>query len=89
MMTYTVHKKIVFLLISQGLFGVPELSSVEGFEVFQDRALQETEQLVQKACSSPPGVETVETFDKLSDSLCRVADLVNRFPDFYRFIRQY
>ncbi|KAA0702342.1 Mitochondrial intermediate peptidase [Triplophysa tibetana] len=59
-----------------GLFGVPELSSVDGFEVVQDRALQETEQLVQKACSSPPGFETVETFDKLSDSLCRVADLV-------------
>lgn len=76
---------MMFVLISQGLFGVPELSSVDGFEVVQDRALQETEQLVQKACSCPPGVDTVETFDKLSDSLCRVADLVNRFPDIHRF----
>lgn len=69
---------IRFALITQGLFGVPELSSVDGFEVVQDRALQETEQLVRRACSRPPGVETVETFDKLSDNLCRVADLVNR-----------
>lgn len=60
-----------------GLFGVPELSSVEGLEVVQDRALQETEQLVEKACHCPPGVQTVEIFDKLSDSLCRVADMAD------------
>lgn len=67
----------VCLSVCQGLFGVPELSSVEGLEVVQDRALQETEQLVEKACHCPPGVQTVEIFDKLSDSLCRVADMVN------------
>ncbi|XP_030632958.1 mitochondrial intermediate peptidase [Chanos chanos] len=60
-----------------GLFGVPELTSTAGFEVIQERALRETEQLVEKACNSPPGVVTVETFDKLSDSLCRVADLAD------------
>lgn len=58
------------------MFGVPELSSTEGFEVIQEKALQETERLVEKACSTPAGRVTVETFDKLSDSLCRVADLV-------------
>lgn len=42
----------------------------------QEKALQETEHLVEKACSTPPGRVTVETFDNLSDSLCRVADLV-------------
>lgn len=60
----------------QGLFGVPELSSPDGFAVVQDRALRETEQLVEKACRSPPGAITVKTFDQLSDTLCRVADLV-------------
>uniref|UniRef100_A0AAR2KLB0 Mitochondrial intermediate peptidase n=1 Tax=Pygocentrus nattereri TaxID=42514 RepID=A0AAR2KLB0_PYGNA len=60
-----------------GLFGVPELSSTEGFDVIQERALLETDQLVEKACSSSPGAVTVETFDKLSDSLCRVADLAD------------
>ncbi|KAK3561172.1 hypothetical protein QTP86_028370 [Hemibagrus guttatus] len=60
-----------------GLFGVPELSCTEGFEVIQEKALQETERLVEKACSTPPGRVTVETFDKLSDSLCRVADLAD------------
>lgn len=63
--------------VLQGLFGVPELSCPEGFQEAQDRALQESEQLVQKACSTPPGPETVMIFDQLSDSLCRVADLVS------------
>ncbi|XP_065534601.1 mitochondrial intermediate peptidase isoform X2 [Lathamus discolor] len=69
-----------------GLFGVPELSCPEGFQEAQDKALQESEQLVQKACSAPPGPETVMIFDQLSDSLCRVADLADfvkiAHPDF-------
>lgn len=60
----------------QGLFGVPELTSPAGFEVVQDRALKETERLVERACKSPPGRLTVQMFDQLSDSLCKVADLV-------------
>lgn len=72
-----VQRRLDLFQQNVGLFAVPELSSVEGFDVIQDRALQETEHLVQKACSCPPGVETVETFDKLSDTLCRVADLAD------------
>ncbi|KAG5269684.1 hypothetical protein AALO_G00204840 [Alosa alosa] len=60
-----------------GLFGVPELSSPDGFAVVQDRALRETEQLVEQACRSPPGAITVKTFDQLSDTLCKVADLAD------------
>uniref|UniRef100_A0A663LUQ3 Mitochondrial intermediate peptidase n=1 Tax=Athene cunicularia TaxID=194338 RepID=A0A663LUQ3_ATHCN len=70
----------------QGLFGVPELNCPEGFQEAQNRALQESEQLVQKACSTPPGPETVMIFDQLSDGLCRVADLADfvkiAHPDF-------
>uniref|UniRef100_A0A8C3RVB9 Mitochondrial intermediate peptidase n=1 Tax=Chelydra serpentina TaxID=8475 RepID=A0A8C3RVB9_CHESE len=69
-----------------GLFGVPELSSPEGFQEAQEKALQETEQLVQKACITPPGPQTVMIFDQLSDALCRVADLADfvkiAHPDF-------
>ncbi|XP_037747127.1 mitochondrial intermediate peptidase isoform X2 [Chelonia mydas] len=71
---------------STGLFGVPELSSPEGFQEAQEKALQETEQLVQKACTTPPGPQTVMIFDQLSDALCRVADLADfvkiAHPDF-------
>uniref|UniRef100_A0A6Q2ZEW0 Mitochondrial intermediate peptidase n=1 Tax=Esox lucius TaxID=8010 RepID=A0A6Q2ZEW0_ESOLU len=60
-----------------GLFGVPELSSPAGFKVAQQKALRKTELLVATACSNPPGALTVETFDQLSDSLCKVADLAD------------
>uniref|UniRef100_A0A8C2EMK8 Si:ch73-1a9.4 n=1 Tax=Cyprinus carpio TaxID=7962 RepID=A0A8C2EMK8_CYPCA len=64
-------------LCSQGLFGVPELSGPAGFQMAQHQALREAEFLVHKACTHPPGAVTVETFDQLSDSLCRVADLAD------------
>ncbi|XP_025052386.1 mitochondrial intermediate peptidase [Alligator sinensis] len=65
------------LLISHGLFGVPELSCPEGFQEAQEKALQETERLVRKAYTTPPGPEIVMIFDQLSDALCRVADLAD------------
>uniref|UniRef100_A0A8D0ZMU0 Peptidase M3A/M3B catalytic domain-containing protein n=1 Tax=Sus scrofa TaxID=9823 RepID=A0A8D0ZMU0_PIG len=61
----------------QGLFGVPALRAPEGFRVAQERALRRTEQLVARACSLPPGPQTVLLFDELSDALCRVADLAD------------
>ncbi|XP_036055139.1 mitochondrial intermediate peptidase isoform X2 [Onychomys torridus] len=61
----------------RGLFGVPELSTPEGFRVAQKEALRKTEQLVERACSTPPGPQTVLIFDELSDCLCRVADLAD------------
>lgn len=44
------------------------------------RALKKTERLLEKACGGPPGVQTVEAFDQLSDGLCKVADLVSSTP---------
>uniref|UniRef100_H0V3B2 Mitochondrial intermediate peptidase n=1 Tax=Cavia porcellus TaxID=10141 RepID=H0V3B2_CAVPO len=61
----------------QGLFGVPELSAPEGFRVAQEAALRRTEVLVEQACSTPAGPDTVRIFDELSDTLCRVADLAD------------
>lgn len=56
---------------------MPELSCPAGFEVATNEALRNTERLLEKACSCSPGVETVESFDQLSDGLCKVADLVS------------
>ena len=70
----------VFDLWFQGLFGVPELSCPAGFQAATETALKNTERLVEKACSCSPGVETVESFDQLSDGLCKVADLVSSAP---------
>ncbi|XP_054442505.1 mitochondrial intermediate peptidase isoform X2 [Pteronotus mesoamericanus] len=61
----------------RGLFGVPELSAPEGFRVAQENALRKTDLLVERACSTPPGPQTVLLFDELSDALCRVADLAD------------
>lgn len=71
----------------QGLFGVPELSSPAGFEVATNEALRNTERLLEKACSCSPGVETVESFDQLSDGLCKVADLVSSMLLNYKYCK--
>ncbi|MEE6472662.1 hypothetical protein FKM82_009683 [Ascaphus truei] len=62
---------------STGLFGVPELSSPEGFQIAQESALRKTESLVAEVCSTAPSAETVRIFDQLSDELCKVADLAD------------
>ncbi|XP_064208659.1 mitochondrial intermediate peptidase-like isoform X1 [Anguilla rostrata] len=71
------HKRFDLSEQNVGLFGVPELCTKAGFAVVENRALKETEQLVNRVCRSPPGAITVETFDQLSDSLCKVADLAD------------
>ncbi|XP_015258710.1 PREDICTED: mitochondrial intermediate peptidase [Cyprinodon variegatus] len=60
-----------------GLFGVPELSCPAGFQVATQTALRNTELLLHRVCCSPPGLETVQCFDQLSDGLCKVADLAD------------
>ncbi|KAF3847913.1 hypothetical protein F7725_020941 [Dissostichus mawsoni] len=42
-----------------------------------ETALRNTRRLVDKVISGPSGVETVESFDQLSDELCKVADLAD------------
>ncbi|XP_030008437.1 mitochondrial intermediate peptidase [Sphaeramia orbicularis] len=71
------HRRLDLFEKSVGLFGVPELRSPSGFQVATKAALKNTEELVKKACSCSPGVETVEAFDQLSDGLCKVADLAD------------
>ncbi|XP_070685069.1 mitochondrial intermediate peptidase-like [Pempheris klunzingeri] len=71
------QRKLNLFEKSVGLFGVPELSCPAGFQVATKTALKSTESLVKNACSCPPGVETVESFDRLSDGLCKVADLAD------------
>ncbi|XP_068173366.1 mitochondrial intermediate peptidase-like [Antennarius striatus] len=62
---------------NKGLFGVPELNCPAGFQVATKKALRDMDRLLEKACSCPPGVETIDSFDQLSDGLCKVADLAD------------
>ncbi|KAF1393847.1 hypothetical protein PFLUV_G00020300 [Perca fluviatilis] len=71
------HRRLNLIEKNVGLFGVPELSCHAGFQAATETALKNTERLVGKACSCSPGVETVESFDQLSDGLCKVADLAD------------
>ncbi|EDO43059.1 predicted protein, partial [Nematostella vectensis] len=57
-----------------GLFGVPELNTKSGFQQMKNTALSAGSDLVKKVLSKT-GLELVEVFDELSDTLCRVADL--------------
>nr|CAG4640697.1 EOG090X02LQ [Eulimnadia texana] len=58
-----------------GLFGIPQLSSPEGFRLLQETAVQRTESLIDECCSPDRKRLMVEIFDELSDTLCQVADL--------------
>ncbi|XP_067253714.1 mitochondrial intermediate peptidase isoform X2 [Chanodichthys erythropterus] len=71
------HQRLEHLKKNVGLFGVSELRSPAGFQMALCQALREAEFLVHRACTHPPGAVTVETFDQLSDSLCKVADLAD------------
>ncbi|XP_029922854.1 mitochondrial intermediate peptidase [Myripristis murdjan] len=71
------HRRLDLFEKSVGLFGVPELSSPAGFQGATQKALRDTQRLVDTACSCSPGVQTVEAFDQLSDGLCKVADLAD------------
>jgi hypothetical protein len=65
----------------QGLFGVPQLSTHEGFYFVTEKCVQKTDDLVREALSQSRNRKMVEIFDELSDSLCQVADLA----EFIRF----
>lgn len=65
------------LSFSQGLFGMPELTRPEGFLEAQEKSLAEVKDLLNEVIHTQPCQEVVVLFDKLSDALCRVADLVS------------
>ncbi|CAG9863414.1 unnamed protein product [Phyllotreta striolata] len=58
-----------------GLFGVPDLTSAEGFNVIENKCIDNTNSLISEALSNENGDRMVEIFDNMSDSLCQVADL--------------
>ncbi|XP_033096110.1 mitochondrial intermediate peptidase-like [Anneissia japonica] len=69
--------KINFGKSNVGLFEMPELTSPTGFSEAQVKCIKEAEDLVQEAINSPTSPQIVNIFDKLSDTLCRVADLAD------------
>ena len=53
-----------------------ELRDENGFYLLQQQAFHESEDLIQEAINPKRNRKLVQIFDQLSDSLCRVADLV-------------
>ncbi|KAJ8930854.1 hypothetical protein NQ314_016273 [Rhamnusium bicolor] len=58
-----------------GLFGVPELTTHDGFYVLKEQCISKTDRLINEALTRPRQRKMVEIFDEMSDSLCQVADL--------------
>ena len=71
------HFKLILFDFHQGLFEMDDLTSPEGFAKAQGASIKEAEELVNEAIQSPTSADIVVIFDKLSDSLCRIADLVS------------
>ncbi|CAD6242171.1 GSCOCG00009431001-RA-CDS [Cotesia congregata] len=60
---------------TSGLFGVPELTTAEGFTELKSQAINDSDRLIEEAVGHGRTRKMVQIFDDLSDSLCRVADL--------------
>ncbi|KAI8503944.1 hypothetical protein Bbelb_180120 [Branchiostoma belcheri] len=60
-----------------GLFEVPELTSPAGFQRAEAKVAAEAAELVKATIATETGIQVVQLFDKLSDTLCRVADLAD------------
>ncbi|XP_063708473.1 mitochondrial intermediate peptidase [Culicoides brevitarsis] len=58
-----------------GLFGNPKLALRDGFLLMQEDAILRTEVLMEEAISMTRKRKSVEIFDEISDTLCKVADL--------------
>ncbi|XP_023011963.2 mitochondrial intermediate peptidase [Leptinotarsa decemlineata] len=68
-------QKFSFRQDSVGLFGIPELSSSEGFHQLQQKCVSQTDTLIEEALDPSRPKKMVQIFDEMSDSLCQVADL--------------
>lgn len=55
---------------------IPELSSHEGFYLLQQQVENEIDDLVKETTSTNRKRKIVQIFDQMSDSICRVADMV-------------
>uniref|UniRef100_A0A182QJR8 Peptidase M3A/M3B catalytic domain-containing protein n=1 Tax=Anopheles farauti TaxID=69004 RepID=A0A182QJR8_9DIPT len=69
------EKRINFTKNEVGLFGIPELTSYEGFYALKEKAIFKTDDLIEEATSPDRTRKMVVIFDELSDTLCKVADL--------------
>lgn len=65
----------LYMAIPQGLLGIPELRSHEGFYLLKENVIEKSDLLIEEAISPNRTRKIVEVFDELSDSLCKVADM--------------
>lgn len=69
------EQKLNFAKNECGLFGIPELTTFEGFYALKSNAMIKTDQLIAEATAEHRHRKMVEIFDELSDTLCKVADM--------------
>lgn len=82
--TTCLYMIIWFICLLQGLFEIPQIQDYTGFYLLQQQAEHATENLVAEVTSPNRKRKLVQVFDEISDTLCRVADMVrnicNKIP---------
>lgn len=71
----SVDSMFTHMTILQGLLGIPELRTHEGFYLLKENVINKSDRLIEEAISPNRARKIVEIFDELSDSLCKVADM--------------
>eukprot|EP00899_Mesostigma_viride_P019942 jgi/Mesvir1/2794/Mv21707-RA.2 len=60
-----------------GLYGIPELSTPEGFAALTRAAKDHSEYLIQRIVATPPSLATLDLMDEMSNTLCKVMDVAD------------
>jgi len=58
------------------LFNIPDLTAFSGLEAVEHKCIDDVKHLIREACDPNRNRKLVVIMDEMSDSICRVADMV-------------